>query len=192
MVSDYCRQINKELTKPIIWNQKNFTDSFSVSEIKTLLDSTKQNIIIGGVSSEAFVNRVIKTANALKNYKIIIIGLPTWEQLKIDEKLARKNLEVWYSSSYKFDTKNRLITKIDNSYKLKFANNPSDMVYKGFEAFVKFATIAASNNASFLETINNPANKVFSNTNFAPIKQNIDATVIDYFENIGIEFLRKL
>ena len=66
------------------------------------------------------------------------------------------------------------------------------MVYKGFEAFVKFATIAASNNASFLETINNPANKVFSNTNFAPIKQNIDATAIDYFENIGIDFFRKL
>lgn len=192
MVSDYCHQINKELTKPIVWNQKNFTDSFSVSEIKNLLDSSKQNIIIGGVSNEAFVNRVIKAANTLKNYRITIIGLPTWEQLKVDEKLARKNLEVWYSSSYKFDTKNRLIAKLDNSYKLKFANNPSDMVYKGFEAFVKFATIAASNNASFLETINNPANKVFSNTNFAPIKQNIDATAIDYFENIGIDFFRKL
>jgi hypothetical protein len=192
MVADYCQQFNKEAIKPFAWKQRLLTDSFSVNEVQVLLDSTKQNVIIGGVSNEAFVNRLINSSSVLKKFKIAIIGLPTWEQLRIDEKMARKNLEVYFGSSYKFDKSSRIISTIDASYKTKFANKPSDMVYKGFEAFVKFASIVATNNGSFLETINKPTCKLFSFTNFIPVKQNDDATSIDYFENVGIEFLRKL
>ncbi|MFY8129225.1 MAG: ABC transporter substrate-binding protein [Chitinophagaceae bacterium] len=192
MVSEHCTQFNKELNKPIAWKQRVLTDSFSMADIQILLDSAKPNVIIGGATNEAFVNRIISAASNLKKYKISIVGLPTWDQLKIDEKLARKNLEVWYGNSYNFSKNNRIIVKIDANYKTKFAAKPSDMVYKGFEAFVKFATIAAKGNGSFLETINNPTCKIFSNTNFIPIKQNDEAAVIDYFENAGIEFLRKL
>ncbi len=191
VLDNYIKQ-NTELTKPIVWNQRSLNDSFSTANLQVLLDSTKQNVIIAGVSNEDFVNRMLLTSNKLKNYKISIVGLPTWEQLKVEASLARKNFDVWYSSSYVFDKKNYVIARLDKEYNKKFAANPSDMVYKGFEAFVKFATIVASTNGSFLETINKPSNRLFSFTNFTPIKQSAEALAIDYFENVGIELLRKL
>lgn len=190
-IVEHFNDFNKNMDKKTEYNLLNLTDSFSKSDIALFLDSTKQNILIGGVSSLAFTNKLAKIASELKQYKITIIGLPVWEQMKFDDNLKREGLEVLYSSSYNFDKKNKTIAQIDKKYNYLLSGNPTDMVYKGFENIVKFATIIATP-GNFVELSNNLTSQVFSKSKFTPIHQTNNSEVINFFENTGIQLLRKL
>jgi hypothetical protein len=61
---------------------KELDDSFSAESLLTLLDSTRQNVIVCGTLNESFAVQLVQTLSANKSYRTTVIGMPTWDRKK--------------------------------------------------------------------------------------------------------------
>ena len=155
------------------------------------LDSTKNNIIVGGSLTEDFASGLVSSAYALKKtYKIEMLGMPNWDAFTEIKKPAYKDFSILYTTPYgnmKTDTFSR---KIQNCYLKKYKGIPSDMTYKGFETVFIFSRLISRYPDDFMSHLNDYSYKVFSEYNFKPVYVNKKSRMPDYFENKHLYFMR--
>ena len=152
------------------------------------LDSTKQNIIIGGSLNEVFAQKLVKALSTLPaKYKYKIIGMPTWDGVKLNT----ENVPVVYSTPYNFLRTDKAVLRVAALYKAKLNGKANDMVFKGFESMYHFAKLFAKYRDSFLENISSKDFKVFSEFDIQPVSI-YKNTYIDFQENKKLYFIQKL
>jgi len=189
-VAEYFRSINSPDGKPLLNIQTiNISDDFSV--LKSKLDSTKQNIIIGGSLNEPFALKLATAAYGInKKYKNTIIGMPNWDGFGfISKKNSFKDYPIYYTSpyfNYKYDAQSKLI---QNVYKRKYKGIPSDMTYKGYETVFVFARLLTRFPNDYISHLNEYPYKVFSEYRFKPVHAS-SKTIPDYFENKRLYFIK--
>ncbi len=188
-IASYFKKINEPDGKPLLNIQIiNLADNFLLLENK--LDTTKQNIIIGGSLDEKFA---VKLANASYTYNksvsVKLIGMPNWEGFNFGKKNIAPDFPVYYTSPYynvKWDVHSKMIKDV---YQKKFKGNPSDLSYKGFETVYLFTRLLAQHPEDFISHLNDRT-KVFTDYNFRPVFLSKNSTTPDYFENKHLYFIK--
>ncbi len=189
-IADYFKARNEIDSKPLL-NVKtiDFVDDFTL--LKSKLDSTKKNILIGGSLSEDFATELVKAAYEIKNsYPIEMIGMPNWNSFAGLKKADVKDFEILYTSTYYNGKADKFSKKIQSDYLKKFKATPSDFVYKGFEAMYLFTKLLIKYPNDFGSHLNDVSKQAFSEFNFMPVYTKKDNVVPDYFENKHLYFMK--
>ncbi len=194
-VAGYLNNINKPDNKPLLKIKTMNLDS-NLILIKTALDSTKKNFIIGGSLDEDFVSSIATILSSVtKTYDITLIGMPNWDGFTSFGKNYKENLKdfpVYFTSPY-FNNKTDNYSKIiQDAYLKLYKGKPSDFAYKGFEVMYVFSRLLNLYPINLIEHLNDYPFKVFSDFNIVPIKSNNQSSHIDYQENKHLFFIKKV
>ena len=189
-IAEYFRSINQPDGKPLL-NIKTVNIDGDFSVLKTKLDSTKKNVIVGASLNEDFANELVSAAYGLKKiYPAEIIGMPNWDAFADLKKATYKDFSVLYTTPYINTKSDNYSKRIRACYLKKYKGVPSDMTYKGFEAVFVFARLITRYPDDFMSHLNDYSYKVFSEYNFKPVFVNKKSGMPDYFENKHLYFMR--
>lgn len=176
---------------PLKYKYVELTDSFTLNHLKPYLDTTNQTLCIAGSLDENFGKRLALQLAALKKqkYQSIVMGMPTWDNIKDFNKPEYKGLEIIYSTPFynaKMDKVSLGITAYFN--KVMYAR-PSDMVFRGYEVTWKYVKLLQLYKNDFASNITSKLNKVFTDFDVQPVL-NKQTLSLDYFENKRLSFLK--
>lgn len=162
------------------------------TSLASYLDSTRNNVIIGGSLQESFAAKLTKEASSLNaSTPIKLIGMPNWDGFtSLTRKGVATDYPIYYTTpffNYKWDNYSKIVQK---AYTNTYKGNPSDMSYKGFEAVYRFTQLLARHPDDFLGHVNDNNIKVFSEYNFKPVYASAQSTVPDYMENKQMYFIK--
>lgn len=192
-VAAYFKMKNEQEGKELFkYKVINIDSTFSSDKLKKSLDSTKQNIIIGGSLDESFAGQITTAAFDLSSsYPIKLFGMPNWDGFKtLTGKNDFEDFPIYFTSPYyneKTDTYSRILT---NGYLKRYKSRPTDMSFKGFESTYLFTKLLLSYPNDMINHLNDSKFTIFSDFNFKPVNSGPNATFPDYFENKHLYFIR--
>jgi hypothetical protein len=156
-------------------------------EVLSYLDSNRQNIIICGSLNETFGSNLSKALGSNKNYRVVAIGMPTWDGIRD----ISKDLEVVYSTPYNFPRTEKQGLILSEKYKNKYSGRATDMVFKGFESMYHFTKLLLKHGSAFASHLSDKEFKLFNDFDMQPVKSSTDPAITDYLENKKLYFIRK-
>jgi hypothetical protein len=171
---------------------KELDDTFSAESLLTLLDSTRQNVIVCGTLNESFAVQLVQTLSANKSYRTTVIGMPTWDGIKQFNKEDCQGVELLFSTPYNFFSQEKAIANITTEYRKKLYARPSDMVFKGYESMYHFSHLLLKHREFFIVHLSDPIYKVANDFSIQTVKQNPSAFLFDYQENKTLYFIKKV
>ncbi len=191
-IKSYFDEFGKNtMAIPLQLKYVDLTDSFTVNHLTPYLDTTNQSLCIAGSLDENFGKRLAQQLAVLKKqkYMSLLMGMPTWDNIKEFNKTEYKGIEIIYSTPFynsKLDKVSQSITNYFN--KVMFAR-PSDMVFRGYEVTWKYARLLLQYGKDIASNLANKHLKVFTDFDIQPVlnKQNM---TLDYFENKKLYFLK--
>ncbi|MCC6258159.1 MAG: ABC transporter substrate-binding protein [Chitinophagaceae bacterium] len=192
-VQGYFNEINQPDGAPLLHLKSLRIADSNFNQIKSRLDSTKQNIVIAGSLDEYFASGLASACNAIsKTYRITLIGMPNWEGFKsLQKNNALKGFPIYFTSPYYNPRTNNLSNSLKELYLAKYKGYPTDFSYKGFEAAYLFIPLLLKHPYDFTSHLNDFQQKVFSDFIFKPVI-NSHTGLPDYFENKHLYFLQIL
>ena len=101
-----------------------------------ILSKEKTNIVVIPSGNETFVNSLLNQLNALKNvygYKILVIGLPSWDNFRNFDYKWFLSLNIHYPSAYFIDKNNELVKQFIAKYIKNYNKLPSHYSYIGYD-----------------------------------------------------------
>jgi len=190
-IAGYFKAINESEGKPLLnLREINYKDNFST--LINGLDSTRNNIIIGGSLSESFSADLLRAAYGFrKNYPVQLIGMPNWDGFSEFRKSVYKDFSVLYTTPFSNPKADSYSRKLQDVYLRKYKSSPTDMSYRGFETVYMFATLLSRFPYDFMSHLNDSF-KVFNDYNFKPVFTNKKSILPDYFENRHLYFMKIL
>ncbi|HEY6064437.1 MAG TPA: amino acid ABC transporter substrate-binding protein, partial [Chitinophagaceae bacterium] len=160
------------------------TDSFTINHLIPYLDTTNQSLCIAGSLDENFGKRLVQQLAALKKqkYQSVVMGMPTWDNIREFNKPEYKGIEIIYSTPF-YNTKlDKVSQSITTYFNKEMFARPSDMVFRGYEVTWKYARLLLQYGKDIASNLANKQIKVFTDFDIQPVltKQNM---TLDYFEN---------
>lgn len=167
------------------------TDSFTVNQLKSKLDSTQHTVCIAGSLDENFGRRLCQQlASISKQYPLTLVGMPTFDNLTKDfTGPLYKGLEIVYSTPFYNPRTDKVSQDISNYFNTKMYARPSDMVMRGYEATWRFSKLLLEYGREFPSNINHKAFNVFRELDIQPVI-NRQTTTLDYYENKRLFFVK--
>lgn len=169
------------------------TDS-NFHALKTVLDSNRINVLIGGSLDEEFAGSLASTASALHaKYKTKLIGMPNWETFGTfinPKKAAQNDFPVYVTNPY-FNYKSDSFSKLlQDLYLKKYRGKPSDFAYKGFETVFLFSKLLTMYGPDMLNHLNDYPYKIFTQFYFKPVSNGKSNGKPDYIENKHLYWIK--
>ena len=175
MILSVLNSINKKTPGiPLKLKIIELPDEFTPEQVTTNLDSTRKNILVCGTLNEAFGMNLVKAVSSSKNYRSVIMGMPTWDGIKD----LGKDAEIIYSTPYNFSRTDKLSVQLTNKYRAKYAGRPSDMVFKGFESMYHFTKLLLKYGNGLINNLSSKEYKLFNDFDIQPVnpdKENFNA-----------------
>lgn len=181
----FTAQYKKSGGTQVKLKQVTLSDSFSTSEVLHFLDSNRQNVIICGSLNETFGSNLAKALSSSKSYRVLAIGMPTWDGIRD----ISKDLEIVYSTPYNFSRTEKQGMILADKYKNKYAGRATDMVFKGFESMYHFTKLLLKYGSSLTAHLSDKEFKLFNDFDILPVKSSTGTT--DYLENRKLYFIKK-
>lgn len=185
--NSFNEQNKKTAGIPLKIKTVELTDSFTTAEVISYLDSNKQNIIICGSLNENFGSNLSKSLGSIKNYRVVVIGMPTWDGVRD----IGKDVEIVYSTPYNPNRADKPSFKFAENYRMKYAGRPGEMAYRGFEAMYHFTRLLLKYGNGIIGHLSEKEYKLFNDFDFQPVYLNKTGTSPDYLENRNLYFIRK-
>ncbi len=187
-IAGYFKSVNEQEGKPLLKMETVQVKDYNFNSLVSKLDSTRENIIIGGSLDEMFAAELISALSKAKNKKCKVIGMPNWDGFATGKKF--RDFPVYFTTPY-YNYKNDVYSMmLKNAYLQKYKGNPSDMAYKGFEMLYTFTDLLTRYPDSFMSHLNDYGTKVFTDFNFKPVFGNKKILSPDYFENKHLYFIK--
>lgn len=188
LIQNTIADLNKRSTgSPLKLRVNELPDSILTNQVTEKLDSNRLNVVVCGSVNESFGLALGKALSSSKKYRVIAIGMPTWDGIRD----ISKDLEVVYTTPYNFNRTEKTGIQITESYKNKFAGRPSDMVYKGFEVMFHFTHLALKYGDQLIAHLSEKDFKTFHDFDIQPVKLQKENTTPDYLENKKLIIIRK-
>jgi substrate-binding family protein len=195
-IATYIRQYNEQEGNPLLNIKTYNVDSIvSYDFLVKKLDSTSQNVIIGGSLDEPFGTSLVEACSDLHaQYPITLIGMPNWNSFKIfTNKDAITDFPVYYTSPFYTDQKDQFSQMLLNYYSINYKGAPSEMAFKGFECAYLFTKLLVMYpKDDMIAHLNDKDDKVFSDYNFQPQMLIKGSTLPDYYENEHLYLMKIL
>lgn len=188
MIAGNFNELNKKTQGlPLKIKTIELNDTLTTAQVLIQLDSTKQNIVVCASLNETFGNNLVKSIASSKKFRVITIGMPTWDGIKD----IGKDAEIIYTSPYNYSRSDKIAHQITTSYRNKYFGRPSDMVFKGFEAMYHFGKLLIAYDKNLISHLSDKLFKLFNEFDFQPVKQKNEMSMPDYLENKKLYFIRK-
>ena len=167
------------------------TDSFTVDQLTSKLDSNRHSVCIAGSLDENFGRRLCQQlASISKQYPLTLIGMPTFDNLTRDFPGPQyKGLEIVYTTPFYNPRTDKLSQDITSYFSTKMYARPSDMVMRGYECTWRFSKLLLEYGKEFSSNINHRAFDVFRELDIQPVI-NKQTTTLDYYENKRLFFVK--
>lgn len=167
------------------------TDSFTINQLSSKLDSNDHTVCIAGSLDENFGRRLgQQLASLSKSYPLTLIGMPTFDNLTKDfTGPTYKGLEIVYSTPFYNPRTDKVSQDIINYFAAKMYARPSDMVMRGYEATWRFSKLLLEYGDQLPSNLNHKAFDVFRELDIQPVV-NKQTTEVDYFENKRLFFVK--
>lgn len=190
-VKDYIDAANMPDNQRLL-NFKTLMISDGFDVIEPWLDSTRENVLIGGSLDETFAKGLAEYAAAHSpRYKIRLIGMPNWDGYFRKANTKLNGFPVYFTNPFYTDREDAYSQMLQEAYVTRYNIYPSELAYKGFETVYLFVKLLAKHPHDFITHLNNYPHKVFADYNFKPVFIN-DGPTPDYFENKHLYFLKAL
>lgn len=176
---------------PLHFKYVDLTDSFTIQHLRPHLDTTNHTLCLAGSLDENFGKRLVHQLAILKKqkYQSIIMGMPTWDNIKDFGKTEYKGIEIIYSTPFYNAKVDKLSQSITGYFNTHMFARPSDMVFRGYEVTWKYAKLLMQFGRDFPSNINNKKYNVFTDYDIQPVLSSSTLT-LDYFENKKLYFLK--
>lgn len=194
-MDDHIKTIFDEYSKttlsiPLKLKYVELPDNFTANQLKAYLDSTRTTLCIAGSLDMNFgKNLALQFASIIKEYPVVVMGMPTWDGIKDFSKPEFKGLEIIYSTPFYNAKTDKVSLGISNYFNNTMFARPSDMVFRGYEATWKFAKLLLKYGKDISSNPGNKQEKVFTDFDIQPVL-NKKTMVLDYFENKKLYFLK--
>jgi len=166
---------------------------FGSADIAASLDSTRENVIVCGSLDDNFARSIISYASTLlSNYKITLIGMPTWEDLPELSRNEFKSLPIIYSASF-FNPRQTVswIGNFTQRYGRSTYAIPNEMVFRGFEITYLFSHLLQKDRTNVINSLNSETSNLITDFDFKPIYKSKSSTTPDYYENKRVFIVKK-
>jgi hypothetical protein len=181
----------KTVAVPLQIKYVDLTDTFTVNQLRPYLDTASETLCIAGSLDEIFGKRLAKQLAILKKQKFlsIVMGMPTWDNIKEFNKTEYKGIEIIYSTPFYNPKIDKASLGITNYFNTVMFARPSDMVFRGYEVTWKFSKLLLKYGKDIASNLGNKQTKVFTDFDIQPVinRQNL---TLDYFENKKLYFLK--
>lgn len=176
---------------PLKLKYVDLTDSFTINQLRPYLDTTQQTLCVSGSLDENFGKRLALQLAALKKqrYQSVVMGMPTWDNIKEFNKSEYKGIEIVYSTPFYNAKIDKVSQGITSYFKEVMFARPSDMVFRGYEVTWKYVKLLLQYKQDFASNITSKLNKVFTDFDIQPVLSRQNMT-LDYFENKKLYFLK--
>jgi len=168
---------------------------FKADDIAKSLDRNRENVIICGSLDDAFARNLIANATALAvDYKITLIGMPTWGDFPEIGRIDVKDMPVIYSSTFfNSDAANEWAAGFTRKYARNTYLAPTELAFRGFELMYLFSNLLKDGAGdSLLPALSEKKYQVLTDFDFKPIHKNKTSVTPDYYENKRIFILRQM
>jgi hypothetical protein len=192
LIKTYLDDYSKSTASvPLKLKYVDLIDSFTVKQLRSMLDSNRQNTFIAASLDDNFNRRLItQLALAGRSYKTSIIGMPTLDNLdKEFSKNEFKGPEIIYCNPFYNAKTDKISTDINNHFNTKMYARPSDMIFRGYEVMWKYSKLLAEYKTDLSSNLNNKSNKVFTDFDIQPVL-NKQTMTMEYFENKKLYFIK--
>jgi hypothetical protein len=164
-------------------------DSFTVKHLTQYLDSTKNFLCIGGSLDESFGMRLsAQLASISKSYQVTLMGMSTWHNISF-AKTEYKGLDIIYGTPFYHAKIDKASVSITNYFTTKMYARPSDMVFRGYEVFMRYARLLMQYKNELATQFASKQYKVFNDFDIQPVL-NRSTFTMDYFENKRLSFVK--
>jgi hypothetical protein len=192
LIKSYFDEFGKNtMAIPLKIKYVDLTDTFNVNQLKPYLDTTNESLCIAASLDEIFGKRLAQQLAVLKKqkYMSIVMGMPTWDNIKDFSKPEYKGIEIIYSTPFYNSKIDKVSLSITNYFNRVMFARPSDMVFRGYEVTWKYARLLMQYGKDIASNLANKQPKVFTDFDIQPVlnKQNL---TLDYFENKKLYFLK--
>ena len=168
---------------------------FKAEDILKSLDKNRQNVIICGSLDDKFARSLIANVSALAvNYKITLIGMPTWGDFPEIGRIEVNDMKVIFSSTF-FNpgSSNEWATNFTQKYARNTYLAPTELAFRGFELMYLFSHMLKDHGSDSLWYVL-PEKKfqVLTDFDFKAIHKSKTSLTPDYYENKRIYILQQL
>ncbi|TMI96298.1 MAG: amino acid ABC transporter substrate-binding protein [Bacteroidetes bacterium] len=167
------------------------TDSFTIVQLMSKLDSNQHTVCIAGSLDENFGRRLSQQlASMSKQYPLTLVGMPTFDNLTKDFTGPQyKGLEIIYTTPFYNSRTDKVSQDISNYFTTKMYARPSDMVMRGYEATWHFSKMLLEYGKELPANLGHNAFNLFRELDIQPVI-NKQTTTLDYFENKKLFFVK--
>ena len=164
-------------------------EEFTIKQLTPHLDSTKSFLCIAGSLDENFATRLsTQLASVSKTYDMKLLGMSTWHTMNF-VKPEYKGLEIVYGTPF-YNSRTDLVSlSISNHFALKIYARPSDMVFRGYEVFMRFARLLMQYRTEIPSQLASRKYKIFNDFDIQPVINRSNLTM-EYFENKRLNFIK--
>lgn len=167
---------------------------FKADDIVKSLDKNRHNVIICGSLDNNFARSLIASAAALSvNYKITLIGMPTWGDFPEIGRIEGNTMQIIYSSTF-FNPgmPNEWATNFTQKYARNTYVAPTELAFRGFELMYLFAHLLVEHGRDSLwYTLPEKKYQVLTDFDFKAIHKSKTSLAPDYYENKRIYILQQ-
>lgn len=169
------------------------SNTFTAKDIAASLDSTRENVIICGSLDDNFARNIISfSLPLLANYKITLVGMPTWENITGLSRPDLKNLPILYSASfYNPGPENEWVKSFTQKFGRGSYTSPNETAFRGFEIIYRFAHLLQNGKAGITGNLNDSTHTILTNFDFKPVYKSKSSTIPDYYENKRVYMLKQ-
>ncbi len=165
-------------------------DSFSVANLTPHLDTVKQFLCVSGSLDENFGKRLANQLAVLKKkYKVSLLGMPTWDNIKDFGKTEYNGLDIIYGTPFYNPKTDKVSLSIINYFNQVMYARPSDMVFRGYEVAWMFAKLLNQYGSNIASNLSSKQYKLITEYDIQPTL-NRETMTLDYFENKKLYFLK--
>lgn len=194
-ITDVFKSLNA-VGNGTVLNIKNTTlkNVFSAQDIAASLDSTKENVVICGSLDDNFAKKIISYSSTLStNYKITLVGMPTWEGYSELSNPDLKTLPIIYTATfYNSGQTNSWMQNFVQKFGRSTYSKPGETAFVGFETTYLFSHLLLQKGKEhFINNLNDSSHNVLSNFDFKPIYKSKNSTIPDYYENKRVFILKQ-
>ena len=192
LVKTYFNDFGKStLSVPLKLNFIELTDSFTLDQLTSRINSERNTICVAGTLDENFGSRLaIQLASVSMHYKVTLMGMPTFDNIEKEfSKPEYKDLDIIYSTPFYNPRKDSVSQSITNYFYTKMYARPSDMVLRGYEATWRFSKLLLQYKKDITSNLTRREFNLFREFDIQPVFNKQHMT-LDYFENKKLFFIK--
>lgn len=178
------------MSVPLKMKYVDLPDSFTVDHLKPHLDDARRTLCVAGSLDAAFGRRLaFQLASLHATYPSVIMGMPTWDGIRDFTRPEFKGPEIIYSTPFYNARMDRVSQEITNYFNNTIYARPSDMVFRGYEATMRFSRLLLQYGKDLSSNLGNKQNKIFIDFDIQPVI-NKESRALEYFENKKLHFVK--